>query len=58
MQVGLEDPEGIVGGGVGGGFRWAALLGAGLPGSLEMLISCGLYRTGEEFLGLVCVCLY
>ena len=34
------------------------MLGAVLSGALEMFVSCRLYRAGEEFLNLVCVCLY
>ena len=56
--MGLKDLEGFIGGVTGSGFRWAALLGAVLSGALEMFVSCRLYRAGEEFLNLVCVCLY
>ena len=58
MQVGLEDSEGFLGGVVGGGLRWVALSGAVLSGALEVIVGCRLYCAGEEFLNLVCVCLY
>ena len=58
MQVGLEDSESFLGGVVGGGLRWVALLGAVWSGALEVIVGCRVYCAGEEFLNLVCVCLY
>ena len=34
------------------------LLGAVLSGALEVIVGCRMYCAGEEFLNLVCVCLY
>ena len=56
--MGLEDSEGFLGGVVGGGLRWVALLGAVLSGALEVFMGCRLYCAGEEFLDLVCVRLH
>ena len=56
--MGLKGKEGFIGGGTGSGFLWAALWDAVLSGALKMFVGCGLDRAGEEFLNLVCVCLY
>jgi hypothetical protein len=50
--------EGFIGGVTGSGCWWAALLDAVLSDAMKMFVSCRLYRTGEEFLNLICVCLY
>ena len=56
--MGLKGKEGFIGGVTGSGFLWAASWDAVLSGALKMFVGCGLDRAGEEFLNLVCVCLY